>query len=112
MSADERGRRRSAAEEEASDRSDDSLIPYSWPGWGVWSPMTPWRGDDRTDAAPGERPAEPAETDEGSLWDEGLYTTLIVVGAVLILFPEPATSGIGVLLALAGAIGWIYDALT
>jgi hypothetical protein len=32
------------------------------------------------------------------------------VGAVLFVFPEPATSMLGVVLVLTGAIGWLVDA--
>lgn len=49
------------------------------------------------------------EDDDGSLWDEGLITLLIVAGVVLFLFPEPATSGLGVLLLSIGVIAWLID---
>lgn len=49
------------------------------------------------------------EDTDGSLWDEGLITLLIVAGAVLFLFPEPATSGLGVLLLSIGVVAWLLD---
>ncbi|SFG87753.1 hypothetical protein SAMN04488063_3191 [Halopelagius inordinatus] len=49
------------------------------------------------------------DDDDGSLVDEGLISLLIVVGAVLFLIPEPATSAIGALLLFVGAVGWLVD---
>ena len=42
-------------------------------------------------------------------WDEGIITLLIVGGGVLFLFPEPATSGLGVLMLGAGVLLWLVD---
>lgn len=52
-----------------------------------------------------ENPSERAE----SWWEGGLATLLLVAGVLLFLFPEPATSGLGVLLILAGAVVWLID---
>lgn len=53
------------------------------------------------------------ETDTGGGWlDEGLITLLIVAGAALFVFPEPATSGLGILLLSLGVVAWLYDLLT
>lgn len=41
--------------------------------------------------------------------DERLITLVIVVGAALFLFPEPATSGLGVLLLAIGVVAWLVD---
>lgn len=53
--------------------------------------------------------------DEGSGWtkylDEGAIAVLLVVGVGLFLFPEPATSALGILLIAAGVGGWIIDLL-
>lgn len=43
------------------------------------------------------------------LLDEGLIGLLLVVGVVLFLIPEPATSGLGILLVVAGVVLWILD---
>jgi hypothetical protein len=45
-------------------------------------------------------------------WDEGIITLLIVGGAILFLFPEPITSGVGVLMMGAGLLFWLVDWLT
>lgn len=50
--------------------------------------------------------------DGGSWWDEGLITLLLVAGVVLFLFPEPATSALGIVLLAVGVIAWVVDALT
>lgn len=48
--------------------------------------------------------------DEGGTWlDEGLISLVIIAGVVLFLIPEPATSGLGVFLIVAGAIAWVID---
>lgn len=49
--------------------------------------------------------------DEGiwRFWDEGIVTVLIVGGAILFLFPEPATSAVGVLMMGFGVLMWLVD---
>ena len=42
-------------------------------------------------------------------WDEGIITFLIVGGAILFVFPEPATSGVGILMIGAGLLLWLVD---
>lgn len=100
-------------EEETEDRGG---FPYfgsrRWgPTWGVWpfgaSPEEESRYDEETYEGAGESPAN--EDDSGSLWDESLITLLIVGGAILFLFPEPVTSGIGILLVTIGVLGWLID---
>lgn len=44
-----------------------------------------------------------------SWWDVGLITLLLVAGVVLFVFPEPVTSGLGILLVLTGAALWLVD---
>lgn len=51
---------------------------------------------------------DPGERTEG-WWEKGLVTMLLVAGVLLFLFPEPATSGLGVLLMLTGAVVWLID---
>lgn len=41
--------------------------------------------------------------------DEIAPTTLVIVGFVLLVFPEPATSTIGAGLLLFGAAWWFYE---
>lgn len=49
--------------------------------------------------------------EDDSWWDLGLAGILLVAGVVLFLFPEPITSGIGVLLVVVGVIVWLADVL-
>jgi hypothetical protein len=57
----------------------------------------------------GTRETRGEELGEGSWWDEGLISLLLVVGIVLFLIPEPATSGLGILLVGAGVVLWLVD---
>lgn len=100
-------------EEEAKDRG---RFPYHvsrrWAGtWGVW-PFTTSRAEETgyDEGAYEGAPESPhGDDDSESRWDEGLITLLIVGGAVLFLFPEPITSGLGLLLLSLGVIGWLVD---
>lgn len=120
MSADDTPRRDGVADrydddpyDEPAGADDDS--PYSWPPWGAgwgWGwPSGYWWG---TDEEPGDsdRRVESSRTDDDTWLDEGVYTLLILVGVALFLFPEPGTSMVGVLLMIAGGIGWVIDAVT
>lgn len=66
-------------------------------------------GDQSFDDEPyGDRPSDERTTDDS--WVEtGFITVLFVVGVVLFLIPEPATSGIGVVLIAAGVVLWLLD---
>jgi len=44
-----------------------------------------------------------------SLTDELVPSTLILVGFLLFVFPEPATSALGAGLLLYGAAWWFYE---
>lgn len=88
-------------------------------GWGMlpWTSRERERDDyvDRPAESTEYRPAEEAETDGGgiaSYWDEGLIALFIVGGAILFVFPEPVTSGIGVLLVTVGVLAWLVDQAT
>ena len=99
------------------DEKDEPLYSWSAGGWTVgtgWPPLYRDEPVDDSEAAYGERYEDAAVTDvgEGSWWDEALASTLVLVGAVLFFFPEPATSMLGVLLMLAGAAVWLFDSLT
>ena len=41
--------------------------------------------------------------------EETLATLLVLVGAALFFFPEPATSAIGVALVVVGVIAWLVE---
>lgn len=63
-------------------------------------------------AAAGDEYGTDADAGDGGWLDEGLVTLLVVAGAALVLFPEPATSGLGIFLLGLGVLVWIYDLLT
>lgn len=48
--------------------------------------------------------------DDGGSDGAGVPALLILVGAGLFVFPEPATSAIGAALVLVGAVAWFVDA--
>ena len=114
--------------DDVTDRIDDddtgtSFFPYSgtlplgWPGRTGRGTGPDQYGDQPYDDEPygeesvGQRRADESdeETGEGSWWDEGLIGLLLIVGIVLFLIPEPATSGLGILLIGAGVVLWIID---
>lgn len=43
------------------------------------------------------------------LSDEVAPTTLVLVGVVLVVVPEPATSTLGIGLVLLGLVWWAYE---
>ncbi len=49
------------------------------------------------------------DDDEGTWLDEGLITLTLVAGVALFLFPEPATSGLGILLIGVAVVAWLVD---
>ena len=88
--------------------------PWGWGGaWGMW----PRSSEESEEEYPATQPTE-TRTDRESTgglaryWDEGLITLLIVGGAILFLFPEPATSGLGILLMGLGVLAWLVDRAT
>lgn len=112
-----------AYENEREGRSG-SLFPYSV-SWGGWSSFF-GRGKardggsvdgyrDRTaDATPSETTYDGnagGGTDESKL-GEGLAGLLLVAGVVLFLFPEPATSLLGIVLVTLGVVAWAAEALS
>ena len=54
-----------------------------------------------------DKPEDDEKSD--SWWDVGLITLLLVAGVILFVFPEPVTSGLGILLILTGAALWLVD---
>ncbi|WP_433632248.1 hypothetical protein [Halomicrococcus sp. NG-SE-24] len=95
----------------AEEAFDDSIFPYGGSpygfGWSAW----PWSDVEDENDAYGEsdefRPSE--ATDEGGRLGEGVVSVLLVVGVVLFLFPEPATSAIGMGLVALGLAMWLLD---
>lgn len=109
-----------ARDEYVDDRDDGGFFPYGmgwgyWPaGWGLWPAGDTVDADqeydereeygyDRTEGVGAE------DEDEGTWLDEGLIATLLIVGLVLFLFPEPATSAVGIAMLAVGAVAWIVD---
>jgi len=104
----------------AEDRTNDDGTFFRRPGFPTLPPS--WAGSSVQRPGPEEGGSEPDRDDadwyeeqqydtsgSGSWIDEGLITLLLVAGVVLLLFPEPATSGLGLLLLVAGLIGWLLD---
>lgn len=109
-------------DDQVDDDTGTSFFPYSgtiplgWPGRTGQEAGPDKYGDQPYDDEPyGEetydedRYGDDHELGEGSWWDEGLISLLIVAGVVLFLIPEPATSGLGILLIGAGVVLWIID---
>ncbi|WP_312909705.1 hypothetical protein [Natronosalvus caseinilyticus] len=100
----DRVRRRSATEppEDSSGKS----------GWRRWNSMRP--GQDERGSWFGRRSAD-SETvdDESGSWlsraraKYGLGTLLVAAGVVLVLFPEPITSTVGMVMVGAGVLLWL-----
>jgi len=82
---------------------------YSPRGW--W----PALGDRTTSMYDGRPPnvetaGESAEHEGDGGWlGIGLSTTIVVAGVLLFLFPEPATSAVGLLLVFAGTLMWLFE---
>ena len=113
-------------DDEYGDQTDDtgsSFFPYAgtlplgWPGRTGREAGPDEYGDQPYDDEPygeesyDERRYEESgeEMGEGSWWDEGLISLILIAGVVLFLIPEPATSGIGILLIGAGVVLWLLD---
>jgi hypothetical protein len=103
------------------DATDDTFFPSGvgnslYPsGWGIWP------AGDANDAGTGSEAGDEYEDsateydqraaeDDGWL-GEGIAGTLLLVGVVLFLFPEPATSALGIGLVTLGVLVWVADAL-
>ena len=103
------GEDRSAYEENDSSRLP-AFVPFGWP--------TVFNRDRDNEAYREEEYAgyddentgyERAGEDDDSWLDEGLIGLVLIAGVVLFLFPEPATSGLGVLLIAIGVVAWLID---
>lgn len=81
-------------------------FPLGWPGRS---------GTERADKTYDDEPYEDRESVQAtgngneSWWDEGLISLLLLAGVVLFVIPEPATSGLGILLIGVGVVLWILD---
>lgn len=75
--------------------------------WGLW-PSSSQEDAHRTYTG-GTADEERTSGGVGRFWDEGLITLVIVGGAILFFFPEPATSGLGILLMGLGVLAWLLD---
>lgn len=80
-------------------------FPYPTYGWLPWS----HGGDADEPHREFGYDEEAGDRTEGSWWDEGLITLLLLVGVVLFVFPEPATSGLGIALIATAAFLWLLD---
>lgn len=95
------------------DRTDERSA-YAWMGrgWAIgygWPPM--YRLDDADEPVAGDETDATADREDGgSWWDEALISTLLVAGIALFLFPEPATSMLGIALISIGVLAWLIDA--
>lgn len=102
------------AESHTDDQGGGWLTYYpQWRrGWGVW-PFTSGREEDEAryeeNAYEDTGDSFSDEDSDGSLWDEGLITLLLVAGVLMFVFPEPITSGVGILLISIGVVAWLVD---
>lgn len=109
---DEVGRFEEPRYEEEETGRFSYLRPWGWGGaWGMW-PRSSEEGEEAE--YPATRPTGTRRDSEptGGLaryWDEGLVTLLIVGGAILFFFPEPATSGLGILMMGLGVLLWLVE---
>lgn len=101
-------------EEDYEDPTDDNRGFRAYFPTGLWPGMySPDVDEDTYDGTVDEDTYDDTAREGDGTWlDEGLITLLLVAGIVLFLFPEPATSGLGILLLLAGGTLWLVDWVT
>jgi hypothetical protein len=68
--------------------------------------------DDVSDHFGDDSIGEYLDEDDGGLLGIGLATLTLVVGVILFLFPEPATSTLGLVLLAIGAVMWLSKLVT
>ncbi|GAA0662184.1 hypothetical protein ACFQDG_06910 [Natronoarchaeum mannanilyticum] len=90
---------------EEGDTDSETWIPWTGGGGLGW----PYRSGSEGEA---DRPEEAHDADDDGWLDEGIIGTLLVVGVVLFLVPEPSTSALGILLIVIGVLGWAVDAVS
>lgn len=97
------------SDDPAADADSDAPFPESSFGWRMgwgWLPVDPPRTETE------RRGEDVRETDDADTWlGEGVATLLLAVGLALFLFPEPASSTLGILLMLGGLLIWLAEAL-
>lgn len=106
---------RQPTEERRDNRYDDTdaeptntWFPYPVYGWLPWSA----RREREEPYEAGPEAEGDVDRSDGSWLDEGLITLLFLVGIGLFIFPEPATSGLGVVLIATATVLWLLDWLT
>lgn len=105
MAADDRPQTEERYDEGYEERDSTPWFPYPGYGWLPWS-----RGREPDETYDGRTyDQEVHEGEDGSWWDEGLITLLFLVGIGLFIFPEPATSGLGIALIATAAVLWLAD---
>lgn len=90
---------------EEDDTRSSTWIPWTGGGGVGW----PYRSGSEEEVDRREETRD--ESDDGWL-DEGIIGTILVVGVVLFLIPEPSTSALGILLIVIGVLGWAVDAVS
>ena len=111
---DSYGDTRGVRDEETDDAFDDtplpsggSMFPFEWSIWSSDADDNVVYEDESVERA--EYDEAYGDEDDGSWWDEGLIGTVLLAGLVLFLFPEPATSAVGIFLLALGAVAWAVD---
>ena len=102
----------SSGDDPDSDDASGAFVPYGgvpygagW-GWSVgWLPV--YREDDEETF----RAGNDVESDD-SLVNEAAVSVLLLVGTALFLFPEPATSALGVVLLAVAVLAWWAGSLS
>lgn len=87
------------------------VIPFGWPTAlrrGATDDTPPGGGVDADGGGSYRREVERADVDDTWI-DEGVIALTLVVGVALFLFPEPATSGLGLVLIVVGVLAWLVD---
>lgn len=106
------------ARDQYTDRTtDDTFFPFGAGGSMFRSGRGLWPGGTTTEpeydeTSPDASAVTGDESEDDSWWDEGLIGTVLVVGVVLFLFPEPATSALGIGLIAVGLIAGLVDWLS
>lgn len=88
------------------------FVPFGWP-----TALAPGAEDETSPEERGHversrdeyRETDRRENEDGRWLDRGLIAATILVGVVLLLFPEPATSALGMALVAAGVIAWLVE---
>lgn len=57
----------------------------------------------------GDRADRGTADEDGDWLDEGVILTLVIVGIGLFVFPEPATSAVGIFLVAVGVGAWLAN---